>query len=174
MEAEEKITSGEALFEKWRRTAGIFLGPAVFVVILFLPFAELTAAAHRLLAIISLVVIYWITEAIPIPSTALLGAALCIILGVDEEKTVLVSFANPIIFLFMGSFMLAESMRIHRLDKRISYFILSRRFFSRSYFGILAGVSSLTAFLSMWISNTATTAMVYPIALGIVASLSHF
>lgn len=105
--------------------AGLFVGLAVFILVLFLPFGQLSTSAHRLLAILGWVMVYWITESIPV--TALLGAVLCIVLGMDEEKKVLASFANPIIFLFMGSFMIAQAMRIHRLDLRLAYFILSRR-----------------------------------------------
>lgn len=173
MEPEEKISSAEARFEKWRNTVGFFIGPVVFVLILILPFRELTVPAHRLLAILSLVIIFWISEAVPIPATALLGAALCIILGIDEEKKVLSSFANPIIFLFMGSFIIARSMRVHQLDQRFAYFILSRKFLGKSHLGIMIAVAIVAAFLSMWISNTATCAMVFPIALGIIASLSE-
>ena len=117
--------------------------------------------------------VYWITESIPIPATALLGAVLCILLGIDEEKKVLASFANPIIFLFMGSFMIARAMRIHKLDLRLAYFILSRKFLGQSQLGIVLAVAFLSAFLSMWISNTATAAMVFPVALGIITSISE-
>ncbi len=172
MDLEEKITEGETRFEKWRNTIGLFLGPIIFVLILIFPFPELTPAAHKLLAIVSLVVIFWITEAIPIPASALLGAALCIVLGVEEEKKVLSHFANPIIFLFMGSFMIARAMQLHGLDRRIAYLVLSRRFLEKSAWGIVAAIAIASAFVSMWISNTATAAMVFPIALGIISSLS--
>jgi sodium-dependent dicarboxylate transporter 2/3/5 len=170
---EEKISSGEAVFERWRNTVGLFLGPLVFLTILLIPFTDLAGPAHCLLAIVSLVIIFWITEALPIPVTALLGAALCIILGVEEEKKVLSSFANPIIFLFMGSFMIARAMRLHRLDQRFAYFILSRKTLIKSYWGIVIAMATACAFVSMWISNTATAAMAFPIALGIVNSLSE-
>lgn len=173
MSIEQKISEGEERFEKLRRTAGLLLAPGLFVLLLLLPFEELTSQAHRLLAIVGLVVVLWISEAIPIPVSALLGAALCVALGVEEERKVLSSFANPIIFLFMGSFMIARAMRIHRLDQRIAYFILSLRFLGRSNFGILAGIAFLSFLVSMWISNTATAAMVFPIALGIISSLSE-
>lgn len=173
MEVEEKISAGEAVFERWRNTMGLFLGPLVFSAILFIPFTDLTGPAHRLLAIVSLVIIFWITEALPIPVSALLGATLCIILGVEEEKKVLSSFANPIIFLFMGSFMIAHSMRLHRLDQRLAYFILSRKKLASSFRGVVAAMAGACAFVSMWISNTATAAMAFPIALGIVSSLSE-
>jgi sodium-dependent dicarboxylate transporter 2/3/5 len=172
LDLEEKIAGGEARFEKWRNTIGLFLGPIIFVLILIFPFSELTPAAHKLLAIVSLVVIFWITEAIPIPASALLGASLCIILGVEEEKKVLIHFANPIIFLFMGSFMIARAMQLHSLDKRIAYLVLSRKFLEKSLWGIVAAIAVASAFVSMWISNTATAAMVFPIALGIISSLA--
>ena len=173
MRVEEQISSGEALFEKWRSRLGFFVGPALFILILILPIGQLSTSAHRLLAILGWVMVYWITESIPIPATALLGAVLCILLGIDEEKKVLASFANPIIFLFMGSFMIARAMRIHKLDLRLAYFILSRKFLGQSQLGIVLAVAFLSAFLSMWISNTATAAMVFPVALGIITSISE-
>jgi sodium-dependent dicarboxylate transporter 2/3/5 len=173
LDEEVQISAAESSFDKWRRSIGLFLGPLIFFLILILSFDTLSPQAHRLLAVVSLVVIFWVTEAIPIPVTALLGAVLCVILGIGEQKEVLAHFANPIIFLFIGSFILAQSMRIHGLDRRFAFFILSRKISSRSYFAILAAVASASAFLAMWISNTAATAMLFPIALGILASLSE-
>ena len=71
--------------------------------------------------------VYWVGEAIPIPATALLGPVLCVLLGIAEPANVLAPFAHPIVFLFIGSFILAEGMIVHRLNERIALSVLSIR-----------------------------------------------
>jgi sodium-dependent dicarboxylate transporter 2/3/5 len=168
---EEKITSAEERFEFWRGRVGLFLGPALFILVLLLPFSALSSPAHKLLAILALVITFWITEAIPIPTSALLGALLCVVLGIGKDKDVLAHFADPIVFLFIGSFILAEGMKIHHLDKRISYSILSSSWIKDKTSRLLLAIGFISTVISMWISNTATAAMVFPIALGILRSL---
>lgn len=167
------LSSAEITFEKWRKTIGLFIAPSVFFLILFLPFSGLTLPAHKLLAILGLVVTLWITEAIPIPASALLGAVLCVVLGVGSDKAVLAPFADPIVFLFIGSFIIAEAMKVHQLDRRFAYAILSLSWVGNSSYRILFVIGLISACLSMWISNTATTAMIFPIALGILRALEE-
>src|SRR5688572_5724126 len=95
-------------FENLRGRLGIFCAPVAFLVLWLLPCPELSETAHRLLAILGAVVVLWVTEAIPLPVTALLGPALCVVLGVGQARDIFRSFADPIIFLFLGSFLLAE------------------------------------------------------------------
>ena len=83
-------------FDRWRRSVGLFLGPAVFLLVLALP-TGLEPRAHRLAAVFALVVVYWVTEAIPLPATALLGPALAVPLGVAPVKEIFASFGHPII-----------------------------------------------------------------------------
>jgi sodium-dependent dicarboxylate transporter 2/3/5 len=170
---EERLSSAEIKFEKWRRTVGLFLGPPIFILLLILPLTTLTPPAHKLLAILGLVITFWVTEAIPIPVTALLGAVLCVVMGVGTEKEVLAPFADPIVFLFIGSFILAEAMKVHRLDRRFAYAILSSSWVGNSSTRLLLAVGLVCAGVSMWISNTATTAMFFPIALGILRALEE-
>ena len=113
----------------------------------------------------------WASETLPLPVTALLGAALCVVLGVAPAKTVLAPFADPIVFLFIGSFILARAMMLHGLDRRIALAFLSAPWVGGKPARMLAGVGLVTAVLSMWVSNTATTAMMLPIALGILSAL---
>ncbi len=168
---EEKFTTAEKRFERLRRTTGLFLGPAVSVAIFFLPLRSLNHEAHMLAAILSWVVVWWVSEAIPIPATAVLGAALCIVLGIADARTVLAPFADPIIFLFLGSFLIARAMSVHGLDKRFAFGLLSFRLVGNSSVRILFVYGGVCALLSMWISNTATTAMMFPIGVGIVSAL---
>lgn len=91
---------------------------------LYSPFA-LAVDAHRLLAVIGLVLVLWLTESIPIPATALLGAVLNVMLAVAQARVVLAPFAHPLVFLFIGSFILAEAITLHGLDRRFAFAIFS-------------------------------------------------
>ena len=100
----------EERFERWRNTVGLFLGPLLGLIVYAIPMPSLSDKAHVLAAIITLIATWWITEPIPIPMSAVLGAALCVILGVAGAKQVFAPFVDPIIYLFLGSFILAEAM----------------------------------------------------------------
>jgi solute carrier family 13 (sodium-dependent dicarboxylate transporter), member 2/3/5 len=168
----EAVTSGEEKFEHLRNTIGLFLGPLVAVVLFLLPMSGLERPAHMLAAILGWVVVWWITEPIPLPMTAVLGAALAVVLGVAPARTAFASFADPMIFLFLGSFILAEAMAHHRLDKRFAYGIMSLRWVGNRSGRILFAYGAICAFISMWISNTATCAMMFPIGLGIIRTMA--
>jgi sodium-dependent dicarboxylate transporter 2/3/5 len=113
------------------------------------------------------------TEALPLPVTAMLGPVLAVILGVAPARTAFASFADPVIFVFIGSFILAQAMFVHAVDRRIAYTALSWRFVGTSAGRILVVYGGVTTVLSMWMSNTATTAMMYPIGLSIAAHLTR-
>jgi sodium-dependent dicarboxylate transporter 2/3/5 len=147
-----------------------FLGPAIFLLVLLLPAPGLTVPAHRLAAVLVWVLVYWVGEAIPIPATALLGPVLCVLLGVGEPQAVFAPFAHPVVFLFIGSFLLAEGMIVHRLNERIALSILSVRWLLARPGRMGVAVGLIPLLISMWISDSATTAMVYPILLGILAT----
>lgn len=166
------VSAAEQKFERGRRTFGFWFGPLAFAAILLIPMPGLTPEAQRLAAVIALTLIYWICESIPIPITALLGPALCVFLGVAPAKTVLASFADPVIFVFIGSFLIAQAVMTHGLDRRIALSILSLKWVGNSTRRILFAFGAIAAFLSMWLSNTATTAMLLPIALGILGVMT--
>jgi len=172
MQPEEKITAAEERLERWRSTVGLFLGPLAGAIVLLLPLSGLSPDAHRLAGIIAWVIVWWITEPVPIPVTALLGAVLCVLLGVSSAKIVFAPFADPIIYLFLGSFILARGMSVHGLDKRFAYRLMSIRWVGNSAGRTLFMFGAVAAFISMWISNTATTAMMFPIGLGIIYAMS--
>jgi sodium-dependent dicarboxylate transporter 2/3/5 len=172
-EAREVLSEAEVRFERWRKRVGLFAGPLAALIIFLLP-SSLSPEAHRLAALLAGVVIFWVTEPIPIPITALLGPVFAIVLGIGKADVVLASFGNPILFLFIGSFLIARAMEGHRLDRRFSLWLLSFRWVGDHPARILWMLGAITAFLSMWISNTAATAMMFPIALGILSSLKQF
>ena len=172
IEIQETISEAEQKFEHWRGMVGLFLGPLIAVGVYFLPMPSLTPKAHMLATILCLVVTWWITEPVPIPMTSLIGPMLCVLFGVETAAKTFAPFAEPIIFLFLGSFILAEAMAIHGLDKRVAFGIMSMRFVGNSSGRILLAFGVITGGLSMWISNTAACAMMYPIGLGICTALA--
>ena len=138
-----------------------------------MPIAGIDVAQHKLLAIMSLVAIWWITEPVPIAVTSLLGPLLCVLCGVAEMKEAFASFANPMIFLFMGGFLIAKGMMVNGLDKRIAYGIMSMRWVGDSPRRIFLAMGCACMFCSGWISNTATAAMMFPIALGLLQAIQE-
>ena len=152
-----------------RERIGLFLGPGLMLVMFAVPMPGVSAQAHTLAAVMALVVTYWVTEAIPLPATALLGPALCVVLGVGEDRQVLAPFASPVTFLFIGSFMIAAAMQKYRLDRRIALYLLSIPALAKTPGRLFATLGLLTAAMSMWMSNVATTAMMLPIALGTIS-----
>ncbi len=165
-------TGGESRFERWRGGVGLFLGPAAGLALYLLPTPGLSSEAHFLAAVLAWVVVWWVTEPVPLAVTALSGAALCVIGRVAPVKDVLAPFSNPVIFLFLGSFLIAEAMTVHGLDRRFAFGILSIRWIGDRTGRILLAYGMICVGLSMWISNTATAAMMFPIGLGIIRCLA--
>ncbi len=140
---------------------------------------SLASSMQSVFALLGLMVIWWITEAIPLPATALLPAVVLPFLhvvGVSGTrlheftiKNTLVNYANPVIYLFLGGFLLAAGMQKWGLDRRLTLWILTRGSLAEDSRRILFGMMAVTAFLSMWISNTACTAMMLPLGLGILS-----
>jgi sodium-dependent dicarboxylate transporter 2/3/5 len=164
------LSAAEQTFETWRRRAGIVLAPLLFAITYWLC-GSLPPSGRTLSAILSATAVLWVTETLPLPVTALLGAVLCILLGVAPARQVLSYFADPIVFVFIGSFMLAQAMSVHGLDRRIALGFLSMRIIAGRPAMVLAGIGLVTALISMWVSNTATTAMMLPIALGALRAM---
>jgi solute carrier family 13 (sodium-dependent dicarboxylate transporter), member 2/3/5 len=166
--AVETYSPAEERFNRRRRTAGLFLAPAVLLLLPFVPMPGLSDSGHRLAAVMAAVVVLWVSEALPMAVTALLGPALAVVFQVAPARRALASFADPIIFLFIGSFVLAEAMFVHGLDRRIAFSALSSRLVGSSAVRMLVAYGAVATLISMWISNTATTAMLFPIGLSIV------
>ena len=93
----------------------------------------LTRPQQNLAAVLGLVLVLWITEAIPIPVAGIVGVCLCVMLQVTEKPDeIFASFSNSTVFLFIGSFIIAEAMLVHRLDRRLAFTVLSMRFVGNS------------------------------------------
>ncbi|MFN7802434.1 MAG: SLC13 family permease [Planctomycetaceae bacterium] len=179
----------ELRFERLRSIVGLVVAPMLFLLIWWLPLSNsapqdglaggtglagiMKPQAHHLAAIMATVIWLWLTEPIPMTVTALLGAAGCVVLGVADAKTVFAPFADPLMFLFIGSFMLARAIFLHGLDRRLAYGVMSLNWVGARPSRILFAYGAVTAFISAWISNTATTAMMLAIGLSLVRFLKE-
>lgn len=152
-----------------RKTAIIGLAISIaLALIFFLPYEE---KVNKGLGLLALVAILWLTEAIHITITALLVPVLAIFLGLEQTKPALQAFANPTIFLFFGGFAIATALSVQKLDQYIANRVIS---FARGNFALaILLLFSVTALLSMGISNTATAAMMIPLAIGMLKNVDY-
>jgi solute carrier family 13 (sodium-dependent dicarboxylate transporter), member 2/3/5 len=145
---------------------GLIIGPVLFLLIkLFVSPNEMSNEAVTVLGSVAWIATWWVTEAIPIPITSLLPLLLFPLTSVMETGEVSASYGDPLIFLFAGSFMIALTMEKWNLHKRIALSIIA--FIGTNPSMIILGFMVATGFLSMWISNTATTMMMVPISLAV-------
>jgi sodium-dependent dicarboxylate transporter 2/3/5 len=152
---------------------GFFLGPIVFALLLILPAPEgMSIEAWRVAAVTALMAIWWITEAIPIPATSLMPIALFPVLGIMKSAAATTPYANHLIYLFMGGFFLAVTMERWNLHRRIALHTI--RMVGTSPTRMIMGFMVATAFLSMWVSNTATAMMMVPIGLAVIQQATGF
>ncbi|MDT8388871.1 MAG: SLC13 family permease, partial [Thiogranum sp.] len=115
--------------------------------------------------------VWWVTEAVPIPVTALLPVALLPLLGMMDITSAAAPYANPLIFLFLGGFMIAAALQRWNLHRRIALHILGLA--GHSLDRLVAGFMAATAGLSMWVSNTATAALMLPIGISVLVLLEE-
>ncbi|MEX1198802.1 MAG: SLC13 family permease [Pseudohongiellaceae bacterium] len=173
MQTDSETTSGENGTSDSRpysraQTVGLLLGPFLFAItLLFFDPEGLSYEGRAVLAITLWIATWWITEAVPIPATSLLPLVLMPITGALDSDTVASSYGNDIIFLFLGGFFIATAMEKWNLHKRMALAIID--FVGTSTQRILLGFMIATAFLSMWVSNTASVMMMVPMALAITA-----
>jgi sodium-dependent dicarboxylate transporter 2/3/5 len=170
-EQRERLTPAEQRFERRRRTIGLFLGPVALLVLLLIPM-DISRPQQNLAAIMVFTIIYWLSEAIPIPVTAVVAMALCVMLAVAPVDDVFAAFGDSTLFVFIGAFIIAEAMTTHGLDRRFAFRVLAIPGVSRSTYGVIIAFGAIGAGLSAFISNTATAAMLLPIGLGMMGALS--
>ncbi len=150
---------------------GLWLGPAVFALLLVLPPPDgLTPQGWRTAATAVLMAVWWATEAIPVAATSLVPLVLFPLLGVAGVRDTAAPYANPLIFLFLGGFLIALGMQRWDLHRRIALAVLART--AGRPVRVVAGFMIATAGLSMWVSNTATTLMMLPIATSVIAVMA--
>jgi sodium-dependent dicarboxylate transporter 2/3/5 len=149
------------------RLAALLAGPALAATLLLLRPGGLSAAAAAVLGVALWMAIWWISECLPLAVTALLPIATFPLLGVGTIREAASHFANEVVFLYLGGFLLAAALEHWHAHHRIALGVISA--VGTSSRRLVLGVMLATAFVSMWISNTATAAMMYPIALAIGA-----
>jgi sodium-dependent dicarboxylate transporter 2/3/5 len=153
-----------------RQWSGWVLGPALLLATLILPAPEgLSVSGWRTAGAAGLMAVLWITESIPIPVTALLPLILFPALGLSDVKDAAAPYANPIIYLFLGGFVIALAMQRWGLHRRIAIAVIAAM--GTRPHRIVAGFLVASGVISMWVSNTATTMMILPIAMSVVLLL---
>ncbi len=145
---------------------GLCLGPLFFITIIYSSFENLSFQATAVLATASLMICWWITEAVSISVTALLPLIIFPITGVMEVNDVGANYGSSIVFLFFGGFILALALEKVSLHRRIALTIIKKTGTSPNK--VILGFMIATAFMSMWISNTASTVVMLPIALSVI------
>lgn len=147
--------------------AALVAGPLCLAVVLALPApAQMPVAAWHLIGVTGWMVIWWLAEAVPLPATALVPVVAMPSLGILPVGQVTAQYGNHLIFLFLGGFLLAAAMQRWGLHRRIALHIVAH--LGRSPEGMIAGFMLATAFLSMWISNTATAVMMVAVGASVV------
>src|SRR5688572_19674558 len=151
---------------------GFWTGPILFLTIYFFLRPEgMSAQAVTVTAITAWIAVWWITEAIPLPVTALLPIILFPLLGVLELGKTTAAYGEPIVFLYIGGFLIAIAIEKTGLHQRIALSIIKSMGTKLSM--IVLGFMISTGFLSMWISNTATAIMMLPIGLAVISVTSQ-
>lgn len=151
------------------KNIGLILGPVAAIFVLFFQLDPENSAVTYTLSVAILMAIWWITQAVPISVTSLLPVGLFPLFGIMNGKEVSSTYFNHVIFLFIGGFLVALAMEKWNLHKRIALRLLMLVGNKPSH--ILFGFMLATAFLSMWMSNTATTMMMIPIVLSVMHGL---
>ncbi|MEE9382664.1 MAG: DASS family sodium-coupled anion symporter [Nannocystaceae bacterium] len=167
------LSPAEQRFDLARRSLGRLAAPIVFVATLAIPWPGLEMPARCVAAIAAMTIVLWVTEAIPLAVSALLAPSLAVVLGVTDAKNAFAPFAHPLIFLFLGGFFLAEGLVAQGFDRRAALWLMSRRLVAGSPARAAIIVCCIAFGLSMWISNTATMAMMIPIVIGLCATMER-
>jgi sodium-dependent dicarboxylate transporter 2/3/5 len=153
------------------RLIGLLVGPLAAAAILASPAPDgLSQEGWRTAAVGIWMAIWWMTEAIPLAVTAMLPIILFPTFDVRSIEATTPSYAHPLVFLFLGGFLLARAMNVWALDRRLALTVL--RFAGLNPPSVIAGLMAVTAFLSMWVSNTATAMVMLPIGLSIVTTFA--
>lgn len=148
---------------------GLFLGPILFFIILSLPFDLVSEQGDNVIAVAVWMIVWWITEAVSISVSALLPLLLFPLLKVMPIADVGANYGSPIVFLFFGGFVMALALEKVNLHRRIALNII--RLTGTTPNKVVLGFMIATAALSMWISNTATTVVMLPIAMSVIGLL---
>jgi sodium-dependent dicarboxylate transporter 2/3/5 len=155
-----------------RRMRAFALAAAIAAAVYAFPLPGLSEEGRRLAAVMAFVATLWVTEVVPLAATAILGPALAVLVGVAPVKNAYAALANPIVVLFIGSFLIARALEKHRMSERIAYRVLGLGAVRSDPLRAFVFLGLVTAFISAWISNTATVAMMIPIAQSVLLAVS--
>jgi len=151
------------------KKAMLFCGPLIFIAFILYPGSIVGPEADKVIGIALWMILWWVTEAASISVTALIPLTFYPLFGVMSVKDVAANYGHPIVFLFFGGFVMALALEKANLHKRIALGIIKR--IGTSPDKVILGFMIATAFLSMWISNTATTVVMLPIAYSVIQLL---
>src|SRR5690606_10609588 len=154
---------GQMALYQW---VGLVLGPLLFAICMLLPPPEgLSLPGWRVVAVMALMAVWWATEAIPVPATSLIPIIFFPLLGVSSLEAASQPYSSSVIYLLLGGMIVALTLERWGLHKRMALMILSR--VGDRPNAIILGFMVATAVLSMWVSNSAATLMMMPIALSV-------
>jgi len=153
-----------------RQRIGLVAGTVLFLLLVFAPIPGVPEPVRKMLAVALLMASWWVSEAIPLAATSLLPLVLFPVLGLASAADAAAPYANHLIYLFMGGFMLAQAMQRWNLHRRIALHIVSVIGTRPSH--LILGFMCATAFLSLWVSNTATVAMMMPIGIAVTKQVA--
>ncbi|MBC8066196.1 MAG: anion permease, partial [Chlorobia bacterium] len=145
------------------------IGVGVFILVYLLT-SSLDHKQRAVAATFAAAVVLWITEAIPLAMTALLSTVALVVTGALKSKQAFGAYGDQIILLFVGSFILAKAMEDSGLDRRLALWLLSKPWATRTASSTLLAVGSIACFISLFVSNTATTVMLLPIGVTLLKS----
>jgi sodium-dependent dicarboxylate transporter 2/3/5 len=157
----------EAVEVESRRPLKIIVALAIAIA-LFVLLRGLPGNQAQVAAVFAFTVTLWATEALPLAVTAIMGTGLLVLVAGVDEKAAFKSFGDPIVLLFIGSFTLAKAFEVNGLHERIAHYVLRQRFATRSASSLLLTVGVVGLVFSLFLSNTATTVMMLPIAVSIL------
>ena len=165
----KQVRMGREFQKRSISVAGIVIGILLFSLFLMVPsgFLHLTPVSQKAIGVGLLMIILWVPEAIPIPVTSLLPIVLFPLLGVLPLQDALEPYASPVIMLFFGGFVIALALEKYNIHRRVALNLVHWTGTSPSR--VIAGFMIATAFLSMWISNTSTAVIMFPIGMSIIS-----
>ncbi len=154
------------------RLIGLIAGPLAAAVVMASPAPEgLSQQGWWTAGVGLLMAVWWMTEALPLAVTALVPLVLFPLLGLRGIEAVTPAYAHPLVFLFLGGFLLARAMHVWELDRRLALAVL--RLAGTSPRRVIGGLMAVTAFLSLWVSNTATAMVMLPIGQSVIAAFAR-
>lgn len=145
----------------------LFLGPFFLTFIFLLPLPQWEADQIFLLYVYSLIIFWWLFTSIPLHISTLTGLLIGHLGGAISWDHTLLAFSHPVIFLFLGGFLMAKALESQKIDQRLALNVMAHPIFSKTPPRLFMSLTILTAFFSFWLSNVTTTAIFLPIALGV-------